>query len=360
METPTLQETVAALRAIVAAVDAGADHFAVLQVPVDATPLEIRDAYFRLTRLTHPDSPQIAHDSEMRRLASRAFELVSAANATLSNLDRRQAYVDSLARSFSTARHSSTANLIPADIVVRARPSSTAHLAVAAPTHRPTPLASPITGNRPVLAPEPLMHRPATPGAQASVQAHTVAAPTDAKSAGAYVDAARIQLGRRDWAAAQETLQLALPVLTEPTAIAECKVLLGHAIFSNLANAETFRLEHAKRLWNEVATHHTHTPQHGQAAYYLAMWHKLHGERHLVLHNLQVCLDLLPQHVEATREMRLMNQRRNTMAELAEMEARMGTTGQRRPASGGHPPMQAQPEKSTWLSKLFGAGVVKR
>ncbi len=360
METPTFQETVAAVRAVVAAVDAGADHFAVLQVPVDATPVQIRDAYFRLTRLTHPDAPQIAHDSELRRLASRAFQLVSAANATLTNPERRQAYVDSLARSFSTARHSSGAIQIPADIVVRARPSSTAHLAVATPTHRPTPLASPITASRPVLAPEPLMHRPATPAAQARVHMQALAAPPDAKSASAYVDAARIQLGRRDWAAAQETLQLALPVLTEPTAIAECKVLLGHAIFSNLTNAEPFRLEHAKRLWNEVATHHTHTPQHGQAAYHLAMWHKLHGERHLVLHNLQVCLDLLPHHIEATREMRLLNQRRNTMAELAEMEARMGTAGQRRAPSGVRPPVKAQPEKATWLTKLFGTGEGKR
>ena len=141
----------------------------------------------------------------------------------------------------------------------------------------------------------------------------------------------------------------------EPTAIAECKVLLGAAIFSNLSNAESFRLEHSKRLWNEVVVHNPNTPQHAQAAYHLAIWHKLHGEPQLVLHNLQSCLELLPEHQEALREKRLLSKRQFTMSDLADLEARARKDPPRRDSSGKRPAVTAQIAKPSWLARLFGA-----
>jgi hypothetical protein len=358
MSAPSFEETAAAIHAVLAAADAGADEFAVLELAADANPVQIRDAYFRLARLVHPDLPCIADDPGLRWLAARAFQAVSAANAKLANPERRQP-LDTPRTSISTVRRTSGAHLVPVDLVKPTRMSSASHPVVLGPTHTPTPRSGSFQASRAAMVPEPLAWKPPTPVVVGPATPEPSAGPQDAKAAATCVDVARIQMGRRDWVGAQESLQLALPVLTEPMAIAECKVMLGLAIFNNLANAEAYRLEHSKRLWNEVAIRHANTPHHGQAAYHLAVWHKLHGEPHLILHNLRMCLDILPDHTEALREKRLLSQRQFTMSDLADLEARV-TGGTRRASSGKRPAVKQEAPKPSWLARLFGAKDEKR
>lgn len=65
------------------------DYYAILGVPRTATSLEIRDAYLRLARETHPDKVK---DLEARKRAEDAFKNVTAAYDTLSRERLRKEY----------------------------------------------------------------------------------------------------------------------------------------------------------------------------------------------------------------------------------------------------------------------------
>lgn len=65
------------------------DYYAILGVPRTATSIEIRDAYLRLARETHPDKVK---DLEARKRAEDAFKNVTAAYDTLSRERLRKEY----------------------------------------------------------------------------------------------------------------------------------------------------------------------------------------------------------------------------------------------------------------------------
>lgn len=69
------------------------DHYAILGVSRNATPIEIRDAYLKLARETHPDK---VRDPEARKKAEDAFKYVTAAYDTLSKDRSRRDYTSRL------------------------------------------------------------------------------------------------------------------------------------------------------------------------------------------------------------------------------------------------------------------------
>lgn len=68
--------------------DQAADHYGLLGVRYDATPVEITRAYRRAMKLNHPDRHQGAGQERAEQRSRR----INAAYATLSRTDRRRAY----------------------------------------------------------------------------------------------------------------------------------------------------------------------------------------------------------------------------------------------------------------------------
>jgi curved DNA-binding protein CbpA len=99
------------------------DYYAILGVPRNATPLEIRDAYLKLARDTHPDKVK---DKEARKKAEDAFKNVTAAYDTLSRDRSRREYSTKLPAEVQSA------TAPPKGPTVSAGPSVTT-----APTGRP-------------------------------------------------------------------------------------------------------------------------------------------------------------------------------------------------------------------------------
>jgi len=72
------------------------DLFALLDLESDATPQEIKQAYFRLARLVHPDSLQKQSLQDRKADAAFVFERVTQAYQTLIDPRKREAYLRSL------------------------------------------------------------------------------------------------------------------------------------------------------------------------------------------------------------------------------------------------------------------------
>ena len=72
--------------------DEGADHYAVLGVRYDATPVEITRAYRRAMKRNHPDT----HPGEGQAVAELRARRINAAYATLSRASTRRAYDQTL------------------------------------------------------------------------------------------------------------------------------------------------------------------------------------------------------------------------------------------------------------------------
>ncbi len=454
----------AVLQRLLAAIDAKADHFSLLQLPRNAEPLQIRNAYFRLAKVVHPDHPLFANNPQLRAQATRAFQAITSANSTLGDPLKRSGYVHSMAQAAMERSDAVAAQMqagvratvptsptyratgpqphavdivpVPGSVSNQRTPrgvptsqSPTAPGAMSRPMvasslsgtgqfsrttltgpqqpvqvnsgatgqfQRPpgqgpqsnsgtgqfqrttgsTPMGgtgqfsavNPAPGQRPTPSGQSSMGPTTAPSAQPQYTTSTrgLEPPPNAEVAKIYLHSGRQQLNRRDWVGAQEALERALPLL-EKNEAADCKVMLAWAIFNNNSNAEVDRIERPKAMWNEVATQYAKTPFHAQAAYYLAIWHKLHGELRHVMNNLNVCLDLQPNHIEAAREKRLMEQRRSNLAEMQELEARERAvkarrasktsipTGRPTPAAGTLQTKKvALPKEQSWLEKLFG------
>lgn len=482
------------MQSILAAVEAQADYFTLLAVPRSADPTQLRDAYFRLAKVVHPDGPAFAGNPALRSQATRAFQAITLANATLSDATRRAQYLHQMMQAAmirSEQLQGAMANPQAANSPQRPQtgpvaaptavqttgvrpPISGVHattartMDVVAPGSRTTipqaPGAQPPAGTpratgggptaptamapgaipanmlpnqnramvtntgttgqfarrtspaqimpdavtttgqfqRPVTQTQPIGSL--TPGAQPTLTPRTPSGtpisshnmqprvasssrglepPPNAEVARIYLHTGRQQLNRRDWAGAQEALDLALPLL-EGKEAADCKVMLGWAIFNNNANTEIDQIERPKKMWNEVATQFAKTQFHAQAAYYLAVWHKLHGELRHVMGNLQTCLDLQPNHIEAAREKRLLEARRSNLGDLQELE---GKGSRRRSSSTSVPTSRPTPaarplptsgkssasgkspvvgkkvglqKEPSWLDRLFGSGDKKK
>ena len=76
-----------------AALDAGADHFAMLGLEQDASVEAVRAAYFELARHLHPDRLAAAGVGDDKREAHRVFARINEAFGVLSDPDRRAEYV---------------------------------------------------------------------------------------------------------------------------------------------------------------------------------------------------------------------------------------------------------------------------
>jgi tetratricopeptide (TPR) repeat protein len=78
--------------------DAGADHFQLLGVPVDVGADALRKAYFALARQLHPDRLAALGISDDGRHAQRLFAQINAGFAVLSDRTKRAHYLDVLRR----------------------------------------------------------------------------------------------------------------------------------------------------------------------------------------------------------------------------------------------------------------------
>lgn len=88
-------DPVSVVRGILAAADAGRDHFSILALTPSASATEVRDQYFRLAKLVHPDLPYFLKNPQARQDATRAFQVITTAHQTLADPGRRAAYIAS-------------------------------------------------------------------------------------------------------------------------------------------------------------------------------------------------------------------------------------------------------------------------
>jgi tetratricopeptide (TPR) repeat protein len=81
-----------------AAIDAGADHFQILEVARDATKEQIKSAYFQLAKTFHPDRLPLLKLEHMRPQVEKIFARLSESFAVLGDDARRKEYVAVLAQ----------------------------------------------------------------------------------------------------------------------------------------------------------------------------------------------------------------------------------------------------------------------
>ncbi len=79
-------------------VDRGADHFALLGLPQDASPTDVRSAYFSLARKLHPDRLAAIGVFDDERRAQRLMAQVNLAFAVLNDPAKRDEYMKLLRR----------------------------------------------------------------------------------------------------------------------------------------------------------------------------------------------------------------------------------------------------------------------
>lgn len=80
------------VRERLAALDAGADYFKLLDVTMESSPEEIRTRYFALARNLHPDRLEAAGIIEEKKDAQRLFAKMNEAFTTLTDPDKRHKY----------------------------------------------------------------------------------------------------------------------------------------------------------------------------------------------------------------------------------------------------------------------------
>ena len=176
-----------------------------------------------------------------------------------------------------------------------------------------------------------------------------------------HMHRSRQLLGRRDWAAAEEGLQLAVTLFGDEENY-DCKTMLGWAIMHNPQRTETERARESKALWEQVLESQKVTSAEAQAAYYMAIWCKLHGEMGKVKKYLDRCLKVEPRHIEAQRELRLYDRRRSsrTTGERGGERPSRRRTGQTIsevpvvPAKAATARKVKLEKKKSWLEKIFG------
>ncbi|MBI5610181.1 MAG: J domain-containing protein [Deltaproteobacteria bacterium] len=304
MSTPPLDPQTA-LNSVLEALAAEGDHFTVLQVARTATPADVRDAYFRLAKVVHPDLPVFLINPKLRADATRAFQAITIAHAMLSDVNKRAAYVQSL-------ESAKTAKLVEA---------------MTAPVPQTT-------------SPSGRMQAQITP-----------------ETAKVYLARGRLAVQRRDWQVAQDALNLACRGLTD-SELREAKMNYGWAIFNNTANAEADRINRPRDLWMEVVDSKERSPAVAQAHYYLAVWNKMHGDMREASKHVEACLAQDPRHIDAQRE-KLLLERRKTGA-AASSTGRFEAVGDRRtsrtnsPAGGSAPTKVPLKKEPSFFEKLFG------
>lgn len=294
----------AALRTILEALDRKADHFAVLQLGRDAGPDKVRDTYFRLAKVVHPDLPAFLNDAKARADATRAFQAITAAHAVLSDPAKREAYLHGL----EAVKQAQLLDAMTA----------------------PVPASSSASGRMPAVI--------------------------TAEAARIYLARGKNALVRRDYVIAQDALTLACRAL-QGADLHDAQIGLGWAIFNNVVNPEAERLAKPRELWLQVVAEAAKAPGTAQAHYYLALWNKQHGEVRELAKHLEACLHLDPRHIEAQREKMLLERRRGPSVSTpsAKVDSRSATGRNASVTTAAQAQKIALEKKPTLLERLFGA-----
>lgn len=294
----------AALHTILDALDRKADHFAVLQLGRDAGPDKVRDTYFRLAKVVHPDLPAFLNDPKLRADATRAFQAITTAHAALSDAGKREAYLQSL-------EAVKQAQLIDAMTA-------------------PVPTSSSPSGRQPAII--------------------------TAEAARIYLARGKNALVRRDYVVAQDALTLACRAL-QGADLHEAQVGLGWAVFNNQLNPEADRLTKPKELWLQVVTEAAKAPGTAQAHYYLALWNKQYGEVRELAKHLDACLQLDARHIEAQREKMLLERRRgpSVVTQAVKVDPKSATGRSQAVTTAAQAQKIALEKKPTLLERLFGS-----
>ncbi len=308
--SPMSSDPLANLAAILDALDRGADHFAVLQLGRDAPADKVRDSYFRLAKVVHPDLPAFLVDAQLRADATRAFQAITLAHSVISDPAKRETYLAGL----ETVKQAQLLNALTATVPASSSPSGRMQAVVTPETAR------------------------------------------------IYLARGKNALVRRDWVVAQDALSLACGGL-EGADLREAQTGLGWAIYNNLANPEFERLGKPRDLWQTVVAAGAKVAGSAQANYYLALWHKQHGEVRDLARYLEACLQLDPRHIEAQREKMLLERRRGPSVITAAAKPEAKGSDARRASSTRVPAVTtASPsqkigleKKPSLLERLFGS-----
>jgi curved DNA-binding protein CbpA len=302
MSTPTL-DSQSALQSILSAIAAEGDHFTVLLITREATAGDVRDAYFRLAKVVHPDLPVFLVNPKLRADATRAFQAITVAHAMLSDANKRAAYLQTL-------ESAKTAKLVEA------------------------------------------MTAPMPQSMSSSTRLQAQISPDTAK---VYLARGRLALQRRDWQVAQDGLSLASRALTG-SELLEAKVGLGWAVFNNTTNAEADRISRSRDLWMEVVDSKDKSASVAQSHYYLAVWNKMHGDMREASKHVEACLALDPRHIDAQREKLLIERRKSgTAAPTGRLEAvSVRRASRTSSAAVPMPPKVPLKKEPSFLEKLFG------
>ncbi len=304
MSSPPL-DSQTGLNSVLEALAAEGDHFAVLQVARTATPAEVRDAYFRLAKVIHPDLPAFLVSPKLRADATRAFQAITIAHAMLSDTAKRAAYVQSL----DAAKAAKLVDAMTAPVPQSASPSGR-------------------------------MQAQITP-----------------ETAKVYLARGRLAVQRRDWQVAQDALNLACRGLSDGELL-DAKMNYGWAIFNNTANPEADRISRPRDQWMEVVDSKDRSTAVAQSHYYLAVWNKMHGDMREASKHVEACLALDPRHIDAQRE-KLLLERRKAGSPTTSPTGRFDAVPERRTsrtASASVPAPTKVPLKKepSFFEKLFG------
>ncbi len=255
------QQSLQALQTVTEKMARGDNHYGILGVGMDADVGEIRNAFFQLAKLLHPDLPAFAEPARKAQV-TKAFQAISAANSWLSDPGRRREYDQSIGN---------------------------AGPGVAAASNEPNPDLARI-----------YMHR------------------------------SKQILQQKGYAQAEDGLRAAKELFGDKVD-AECDVLLAWAVFNNTDQPEQARAAEAKALLEGVLSVESGDHVEAQAAYYMAIWCKLQGEIPQVKKYLGRCLKISPRHVDAQRELRLFERRRQSSS--GHVREKRRTTGEKRRTS---------------------------
>lgn len=291
----------AALDAILVAIDGGADHFGVLQLPNTANANDIRVAYFKLAKVVHPDLPAFIANPKLRAEATRAFQAITLAHATLSDPAKRLMYTSGM----ENAKQQRIVDAMTAPV-----------------TNRSTGGGEQVT----------------------------------AETARIYFARGKTAAQRRDWQVAQDALSMALRFL-EKEELADAQLHLGWAMLNNPQAAEVDRVTKSKELFFAVIAATPKAMGAAQAHYYLGVWNKFHGDMREAAKHFDGCLAIDPRHIEAKREKMILERRRGPEPAKGKALSTAAPTGvgPKASPSGNHAAQRVGLEKKpSFLERLFG------
>lgn len=303
MAVPVYSDSKQALQLILNSLSNNADYFGVLQLPKDAPANDVRDAYFKLAKVVHPDLPIFINDPKLRLEATRAFQAITLAHATLSDPQKRLMYTSGI----EVQRQQKMV-----EAMTSAVPSSSSK----------------------------------------SGQHEAQVTPETAKI---YFARGKISAGRKDWQVAQDALQLALPYLAGDE-LAEAQLNLAWSLMNNPKAAEIDRVTKAKELLFAVLASHPKHAMGAQAHYYLGVWNKFNGDMREAAKHFDGCLTVDPRHIEAKREKMILERRRgpDPAKPLTGRPASASSTKIPASSPSGMHQKIALEKKPTFLERLFG------